>query len=82
MSTFAVTGTGAVIIAATEELVNRRDALGMPPPGPGDVAAYILASMFGRDLQLADEGSAFEYDSTRTVGLPPVLPQESCEMLP
>ena len=77
MSTFAVTGTGAIIIAATEELINRRDALGLPPPGPLDVAQYILGSMIGRDLQVADEGSAFEYDSTLAVGLPPALPQES-----
>tara|TARA_B100000795_G_scaffold160901_1_gene120969 strand:- start:159 stop:401 length:243 start_codon:yes stop_codon:yes gene_type:complete len=77
VSTFAVTGTGAIIIAATEELINRRDALGLPPPGPLDVAQYILGSMIGRDLQVADEGSAFEYDSTLAVGLPPALPQES-----
>ena len=32
VSTFAVTGTGAVILAATEELSERRAALGLPEP--------------------------------------------------
>ena len=32
VSTFAVTGTGGVILAATEELTARRAALGMPEP--------------------------------------------------
>ena len=42
VSTFAVTGTGAVILAATEELVARRAASDLPPPDSlGDVWQYL-----------------------------------------
>ena len=59
VSTFAVTGTGAVILAATEELLARRAALGLPPPSSLlDVWDYIRSG----GLQVGDEGDAFEYD--------------------
>lgn len=70
VSTFAVTGTGAVILAATEELLERREALGMAPPGPLEVAQYI----FSGGLEVADEGAKFGYDSTLPA---PQVAQES-----
>ena len=59
VSTFAVTGTGAVILAGTEELLERREALGLEPPSFVDVARYV----FSGKLEIADEPAAFGYDS-------------------
>ena len=59
VSTFAVTGTGAVILAATEELLRRREARGDPPPNLLDVWGYILSGK----LEVADEGAEFAYES-------------------
>jgi len=70
VSTFAVTGTGAVILAAVEELIERRAALGLPTPGPLDVAQYIFS---GR-LEVEGEGDSFLYTS---VSQPKALPQET-----
>ena len=43
VSTFAVTGTGAVILAATEELTARNAERGLPPPSSlVDVGKYIF----------------------------------------
>lgn len=59
VSTFAVTGTGAVILAATEELVERRAALGQPEPTSlVEVARYILSG----ELALGEEGDALVYE--------------------
>lgn len=62
VSTFAVTGTGAVILAATEELLARRAAQGAPVPTLIDVWQYIFSAARSGSLQLAGEGEAFSYD--------------------
>ncbi|KAL1530803.1 hypothetical protein AB1Y20_001699 [Prymnesium parvum] len=60
VSTFAVTGTGAVILAATEELIARRAALGAASPTSLlEVWDYILTG----HLQLEEEGDALQYES-------------------
>jgi hypothetical protein len=72
VSTFAVTGTGAVILAATEELLARRASSVGPDGLPSltdpelaatdDVTLVDLASyVFSRRLELGNEGEAFEY---------------------
>lgn len=60
VSTFAVTGTGAIILAATEELTARREALGQPPP---ESLLDVWQYLFTGKLEVADEGEAFEYTS-------------------
>jgi len=66
VSTFAVTGTGAVILAAAEELYARRAAQGAPPPASlVEVWEYILATCRTGRLQIGAEGDAFAYESTR-----------------
>ena len=47
VSTLAVTGTGACILAATEELSARRERAGRPPPSLGEIFRYIA----GRKLE-------------------------------
>lgn len=65
VSTFAVTASGAVVLAATEELLARRQALELssgdvqPEPTLLDVGQYIFT---GR-LDLAEEGARFPYSS-------------------
>ena len=70
VSTFAVTGTGAVILAATEELLERREARGEPRPSLLDVWGYILS---GR-LEVADEGVDFRYESAGELSAAAVVP--------
>jgi len=60
VSTFAVTATGAVVLAATEELLARRAASGLPAPESLlDVGQYI----FSGKLEVESEGESFGYDS-------------------
>ena len=64
VSTFAVTASGAVVLAATEELLARRAALGLPTEDAnlGDVGKYI----FTGELSLGGEEEALEYACTCT----------------
>ena len=58
VSTFAVTGTGAVILAATEEITARRAELGLPPPESlVDVAKYILDQLRTGRLDVSKEAA-------------------------
>ena len=65
VSTFAVTASGAVVLAATEELLARRAALKEadaplgPEPSLWDVGLYI----FSGKLALGTEGDTFTYTS-------------------
>jgi len=69
VSTFAVTASGAVVLAATEELLARRQALELsssdvqPEPTLLDVGQYIFT---GR-LELAEEGVPFQYTSACSI---------------
>ena len=58
VSTFAVTATGAAILAATEELLARREAAGLPPPELADVAAYGLRAIRTGELEIEGEAPA------------------------
>ena len=62
VSTFAVTASGAVVLAATEELLARRAAIGEEPGEASllDVGRYI----FTGQLAIRDEGDAFRYTSS------------------
>lgn len=53
VSTFAVTATGAAVLAATEELLARRDAAGLPEPALGDVWGYMVGAVRSGELELA-----------------------------
>jgi len=65
VSTFAVTGTGAVILAATEELLARRSALGEPPPESlPEVASYIWSSCRASSLSVGGEAEALSYEGS------------------
>jgi hypothetical protein len=58
VSTFAVAGTGAVVLAATEELTARRVALGLEPP---DSLLEVWQYIRSRRLALGSEGAALDY---------------------
>ena len=64
VSTFAVTASGAVVLAATEELLARRAALGASTADATlwDVGKYI----FTGKLALEDEPDEFTYACTCT----------------
>ena len=71
VSTFAVTASGAVVLAAAEELLARRAIVGFDESASGktvedlslvDVGEYI----FTGKLDLDTEGDAFEYACTCT----------------
>ncbi|EOD38423.1 hypothetical protein EMIHUDRAFT_466833 [Emiliania huxleyi CCMP1516] len=65
VSTFAVTGTGAVILAAAEELLARRSALGEPPPESLlEVASYIWSSCRASSLSVGGEAEALSYEGS------------------
>ena len=59
VSTFAVTASGAAVLAATEELLARTAAAGRPTDGLGlgDVLGYIWT----RKLEVEGEGDALGY---------------------
>jgi len=67
VSTFAVTASGAVVLAATEELLARRAALGeaagADEPSLRDVGGYIWQVCRTGSLSLGGEGDSFAYES-------------------
>ena len=57
VSTFAVTGTGGVMLAATEELIARRAAQGLPTPTSlVEVAQYLATGKL--ELEEPEPGAA------------------------
>ena len=65
VSTFAVTASGAAVLAATEELLARTAAAGRPTDGLdlGDVLGYIWT----RKLEVEGEGDALGYACSCTL---------------
>ena len=65
VSTFAVTASGAAVLAATEELLARTAAAGRPTDGLtlSDVLGYIWT----RKLEVEGEGDAYSYACSCTL---------------